>query len=251
MYLRENKFLISCPARSGSTMLLHLLRSNPQVMCHGEVFGRDGLGHIAGEYAAKRRDDDEVGARLQEYRERDPAAFLYDIVFDPQGRRVVGFKFKTDEAFDPQFADIQEIVRRDRDIRIVQLRRRNVLHQYISHEVVLHQTGVTWIGNEADRPEVEPFEVDVRHAVAYILDVLQREEDVARVYPEHRRFMVDYEDVVDPSHPVLEELQLFLGVDPVALSTPTRKILGSNDSLVRNVDDVRQALRLMGLEGRC
>src|SRR5690606_41108644 len=86
MYLRENKFLISCPARSGSTMLLHLLRSNPQVMCHGEVFGRDGLGHIAGEYDAKRRDDDEVGARLQEYRERDPAAFLYDIVFDPQGR---------------------------------------------------------------------------------------------------------------------------------------------------------------------
>jgi hypothetical protein len=172
-------------------------------------------------------------------------------VFDAQGRRVVGFKFKTDEAFDPQFADIQEIIRGDADIRIVQLRRRNILDQYISHQVVLHQTGVTWIGDEADRPVVEPFEVDVRHAVAYVLDVLQREEDIARAYPEHRRFVVDYEDVVDPAHPVLEALQQFLGVDPVALSTPTRKILANNEALVANVGNAREALRLMGLADRC
>jgi LPS sulfotransferase NodH len=251
MYLRDNKFVISCPARSGSTMLLHLLRSNPQVMCHGEVFGRDGLGHIAGDYAARRREDPAATGQLSAYRERSPAAFLYDIVFDAQGRRVVGFKFKTDEAFDERFADIQEIIRGDADIKIVQLRRRNVVDQFISHQVVLHQTGVTWIGDGDERPEVQPFDVDVREAVAYVLDVIQREEAVGRVYAGHRRILVDYEDVVDPAHPVRGELQAFLGIDPQALSTPTRKILKRNDALVRNVEDVRGALRLMGLGDRC
>ena len=251
MYLRDNKFIISCPARSGSTMLLHLLRSNPQVMCHCEVFGRDGLGHIAGEYAARRREDPEVGARLEAYREAYPARFLYDIVFDAQGRSVVGFKFKTDEAFDPRFADIQAIVREDADISIVQLRRRNILDQFISHQVVLNQTGVTLIGDEADRPEVQPFDVDVREAVAYVLDVLQREEDVARVYEGHRRILVDYEDVVDPGHPVRGAVQDFLGIERRELSTPTRKILARNDALVGNVEDARNALRLMGLGDRC
>ena len=251
MYLRDNKFIISCPARSGSTMLLHLLRSNPQVMCHGEVFGLDGLGHIAGDYAAKRRDDPDVTARLEAYRAAAPASFLYDIVFDAQGRGVVGFKFKTDEAFDPRFADIQDVVRNDSDIKILQLHRRNILDQYISHQVVLNQTGVTWIGDESERPEVQPFEVDVRQAVSYVLDVLQREEDVARVYEGHRRILVDYEDVVDPAHPVRGELQDFLGIERRELTTPTRKILERNEALVGNVEDARNALRLMGLGDRC
>ena len=251
MYLRDNKFIISCPARSGSTMLLHLLRSNPAIMCHGEVIGRDGIGHIAGAYAAKRKDDPEVTERLHAYRTRDPAAFLYDIVFDAQGREVVGFKFKTDEAFDARFADIQQVIRDDRDIKILQLRRRNILDQFISHQVVLHQTGVTWIGDDDQRPEVEPFDVDVREAVAYVLDVLQREAATAEAYPAHRRFLVDYEDVVAPAHTSLVEAQAFLGVEPRALSTPTRKILERTETLVGNVEQVREALRLMGLAERC
>lgn len=251
MYLRDNKFVISCPARSGSTMLLHLLRSNPQVMCHGEVFGRDGLGHIAGDYAARRRADPEATAQLTAYRERAPASFLYDIVFDGQGRRVVGFKFKTDEAFDERFADIQDIIRDDLDIKIVQLRRRNVLDQFISHQVVLNQTGVTWIGQGDERPRIESFRVDVREAVSYVLDVVRREEEVPRVYEGHRRMLVDYEDLVDPSHPVRGELQAFLDIEAQELTTPTRKIIDRNETLVENVEDVRAALRLMGLGERC
>ena len=128
---------------------------------------------------------------------------------------------------------------------------RNILDQHISHQVVLNQTGVTWIGDESERPEVQPFEVDVRQAVSYVLDVLQREEDVARVYEGHRRILVDYEDVVDPAHPVRGELQDFLGIERRELTTPTRKILERNEALVGNVEDARNALRLMGLADRC
>ena len=57
IHLRNTKFIISCPARSGSTMLLHLLRSNPASLCHGEVFGGERLGHVSGRYAVRRREE--------------------------------------------------------------------------------------------------------------------------------------------------------------------------------------------------
>src|SRR5438034_2920303 len=35
---RDNGFMITCPARSGSSMLVHLLRSLPEICSHDEVF---------------------------------------------------------------------------------------------------------------------------------------------------------------------------------------------------------------------
>lgn len=251
MHLRNNKFIINCAARSGSTMLVNLLRSNPQVLCHGEVIGADRIGHIAGTYGQARSQDSRVDETLAELRRADPVRFLYDVVFDAQGRKVVGFKFKTDEALDPRHADIATLIREDRDIKVVHLRRRNVLDQYISHQVVLHQTGMTLLKEGEDRPEVQPFEVDVRSAVEYVLDVLRREAESEHIYSGHRSFAVDYEDVSQDGHPSLEGLQAFLDVAPRDLTTPTRKILQRNDTLVTNIDDLREALRLMGLADRC
>lgn len=250
MHLRDDKFIVSCPARSGSTMLVHLLRSNPAVICHGEVFGGDRIGNLAGTYGPLRRAHPELDESLMAFRQARPETFLYDVVFNPQGRKAVGFKFKTDEAFDPAYRDIQDLVLADRDIKVIHLSRRNLLDQYVSHEVVLRQTGVTLLREGEERPEVEPFDVDIRQAVAYILDVLDREEQALDAYRGHRAIRVSYDDLVQADHPVHGELQAFLGIPHKPLSTPTRKILASNASLVRNLDDVRNVLRLMGLQDR-
>jgi hypothetical protein len=47
------------------------------------------------------------------------------------------------------------------------------------------------------------------------------------------------------------ELQAFLDIEPQELTTPTRTIIDRNETLVENVEDVRAALRLMGLGERC
>lgn len=248
--LRNNKFIISCPARSGSTMLLHLLRSNRAVLCHGEVFGGERLGHLAGSYAVRRKGDAAFDDRLHALFEADPKRFLYDIVFDGQGRSVSGFKFKTDEAFGEQCRDIQEMISADSDIKVVQLRRRNLLDQYISHQVVLKQTGVTLVMSGQERPSVEPFLVDVRDAVLYFIDVLEREAKVATAYAHHRRLTVDYEDLAQDGHPVREALQKFLGVPVQPLTTTTRKIIERNAGLVRNLDEVHHVLAVMGFGDR-
>lgn len=249
-HLRNTKFIISCPARSGSTMLLHLLRSNPAVLCHGEVFGGQRLGHVAGAYAVRRRKEEGVDEALHALARDDAKRFLYDIVFDAQGKAVCGFKFKTDEAFSEKCRHIQDMIRADTDIKVLQLRRRNILAQFISHQVVLKQTGVTLVMKEEDRPRVAPFQVDVREAVDYFEDVMAREARVATEYPEHRRLLVDYEDLVQEGHPVREAIQHFLGVPVGTLSTGTKKILKGNESLLENVGAVVEALRERGFGAR-
>lgn len=250
IHLRNTKFIISCPARSGSTMLLHLLRSNPAILCHGEVFGGERLGHVSGRYAVRRREEEGFEQALHALSRSDPKRFLYDIVFDPQGKKTCGFKFKTDESFSEGCSHIQEMIRADTDIKVLQLRRRNVLAQFISHQVVLKQTGVTLVMKEEDRPRVEPFRVDVEEALDYFRDVLGREARVAEEYPDHRRLLVDYEDLVQDGHPVREAIQRFLGVPVGALSTGTKKILKRNETLLENIDEVVGAIQAQGLGER-
>ena len=49
------RFIISCPARSGSTMLNVLLASHADILCHGEALvGDETVGFLGGEFAEKR-----------------------------------------------------------------------------------------------------------------------------------------------------------------------------------------------------
>src|SRR5207249_6431079 len=52
-----NGFMITCPARSGSSMLVHLLRSHPEICAHDEVFSPDKVRGLSGKYLQKSRED--------------------------------------------------------------------------------------------------------------------------------------------------------------------------------------------------
>ena len=231
-------------------MLVHLLRSNPHVLCHGEVFGATAVGQVCGVYAARRKADRKYDALFWKYRTQRLEAFLYDVVFDTQNRRVAGFKFKTDEAFAPEYKDVFDLIHRDTDIKIIHLRRRNLLDQYVSHQVVLNQTGVMLVTDGDALPQVSPFAIDVSHLLAYVSDVLGRERLARELYANHRQAVVNYEDMIQENHPVRDRLQVFLGLHPVPLATRTRKIIERNSDLVLNMDEVVEALTRHGFEDR-
>jgi hypothetical protein len=240
-HLRDDKFVISCAARSGSTMLVMLLHSHPDILCHSEVLESDGIGYVAGRYGRLRTQDPTVSDALQRYRVERPEAFLYDVVFNADGRKAVGFKLKTDEAFgsDPRFTGIHQLILMDRDIKIVRLRRRDLVAQYISH-MVARQTGVLLVRGDEPRPAVQPFHVDPRKALDYVIDVRRRDRLATEAYAGHRSMTVFYEDVARDAHPARQELLAFLGVPPVALTSTTTKIVPDLEGVVLNIDEVRR-----------
>lgn len=240
MHLRDDKFMVSCAARSGSTMLCSLIRSHPQAICHGEVLAQE-QPPVSGIYGRKLKGDPEFGRHVRQYRNEQPQRFLYDIVFDPQGHRCVGFKFKTDEAFQPRFKAIREVISADKDIKIIHLIRRNLIDQYVSHRVV-EQTGLTFLRPSDDRPQLVPFRVDIDHFIAYVTDLKERQQAAHDLYRDHRSLVLAYEDIVAPQSSALDDLQAFLGIDRRPLSTPLLKIIGNNSEMVLNLKEVRAAL---------
>jgi LPS sulfotransferase NodH len=242
-HLRDDKFVISCAARSGSTMLVMLLHSHPDILCHSEVFEAEKLGYIAGRYRRLRTHDPTVSSALQGYRVERPEAFLYDVVFNADGHRAVGFKFKTDEAFgsDPRFTVINQLILKDHDIKIIRLHRRDLVAQYVSH-VVTRQTGVLLLRGDEPRPAIKPFEVDPRKALDHVLDVRRRDQMATDAYAQHRSVSVFYEDLVLDNDPARNDLLAFLGVPSAPLSFSTTKILPSLDDLVLNIAEVRRVV---------
>ena len=196
---------------------------------------------VFGAYAKKRKTSPEYDSLLRNYRDREPQRFLYDIVFDAQGRRCVGFKLKTDEVFLPAYRTVRDLVAADTDIKIVHLVRRSLIDQYVSHRVV-EATGVLFLRPDEERPEVQPFTVDIEHFSAFVADVCNRQRAAHDLYRAHRSFTIAYEDIVAPGSRALDDLQAFLELDTRPLSASTHKILGNNRELVVNLDRVESAL---------
>ena len=250
MHLRDSKFIINCAARTGSTFLVHLLRSNPKILCHGEVIALDRVGALVGTYGRKRREIEGFEQALHDKMLARPTEFIYDNIFDSQGHRVVGFKYKTDESLNSAYKPYTDIIAGDEEIKVIHLRRRNLLDQYISHQVVLHQTGVTMITSDDEKPEIQPFEADITHAINYLRDVVDREQRSIDLYTKHRCFFADYENLLPESSNDRLDLQRFLDVGVQALTTSTKKIITDNRGLLTNLDQVLEALIAAGFEQR-
>lgn len=256
IYLRDSKFIISSGARTGSTLLLSLLRSHPDIIVHGEALTSlatdDAPGMIWGTYRKMRGGDENVAyveALKTEMRAR-PERFIQSILFDTQDRKIAGFKFKLEEAFDPNYDDYARILQEDRDIKVIHLSRKDLLDQFISHQVVLKQTGVTLIHDEKNRPAVRPFRADVTEAVSYCQAVVDRELRALRHYGDHRSISVTYEEIAEDDSARLGDILDFLGVPRVPLTTPTKKIIKDSRALLLNLDEVLPALDRAGLGER-
>src|SRR6266478_1411251 len=112
---RDNIYMITCAARTGSTMLVRLLRSHPEICSHDEILTSDTTGGITGTYLTKWGEEPDFIERLSAERDRDPIKFLYKIVLDLQGKKAVCFKLKHDELVLPEYKALRDEIAADFD----------------------------------------------------------------------------------------------------------------------------------------
>jgi LPS sulfotransferase NodH len=238
---RDNIYVITCAARTGSTMLVHLLRSHPDICSHDEVFSSPGtLGGMTGTYLTKRRAEPDFVDRLSAERDRDPIKFLYKIVLDLQGKKAVCFKLKHDELVLPEYKVLRDEIVNDRDFRIIHLRRENLLRRYLSHYIANRVTGVTWVVRSQTIPEVQPVVLNPYDCQKDFETVLGREKEFAELFAEHSGFSISYEEMIAPDAQKIQSLLDFIGVSRRELTTTTRK-LGRDDlrQVIANFEELR------------
>jgi len=151
--------------------------------------------------------------------------------------KACGFKFKTDEFYDFNFIEIAEYIKTNPDILIIHLRRRNIINQYISHQLVLRDKAKTNYKIGEDIPEIQPFKVNVNHLVEYIDNVINRDMQIKTDLHTHSIFNISYDDVCSQNE-VFLQLQTFLGVESKKLKVQTKRIIDNHEMLVLNKKEV-------------
>lgn len=237
--MRNDMYMITCSARTGSSLLETSLMSHPDVMGHGEIYAIDKIGALRGHFTDLVLDEAQ-NAALTTWRDRHQTAFLYKYVYDAQGRKMVGHKLKHEELMLPKFAETREAVRRDTDIRIIHLRRNNLFERFVSHWLATRVTGVTEIHSEEARPELNRVSLPVREAHINFDRTSARYNFFAKMFRHHRVFEVAYEDLAGTRREeTLAQIQTFLGLEPHVLESRLKKVVNKDyRQLVENYDEL-------------
>ena len=237
--------MIACAARTGSTMLVRTLRSHPGLVMHGEVWGERMVG-LDGPLARECEADPAAFAALERARFEHPEACMQRFL-DAHAAQAVGFKLKFDELVRPEWSGIRELVETDADLRIVFLHRRDLLRRYLSHQVVLRQTGVTHVPVGGVLPAVAPFAVDIEDCLRDIAETRRRRREFEAAFAAHASLHVAYEDLAADPQVQCDRVFAFLGLAPAPVQVATERIVRMPpEALVLNYGELRAALEAAG-----
>lgn len=228
------RFLLTCPARTGSTMLISYLQSHPQICAHGEVLAPDGPLDF---YGVNYRMDPPLEGVLMRIRDRDPVAFLHDFVWQAGDRRAAGFKGKYEELLHTRWAPVLEALQGDTEVLVIHLAREDLLARYLSQRLAQARGFYNLRGGQA--PAALRVRLEPRECEEDFTRTQRRRERFRRLLAGHRVLEVTYEDLVASPEEVLGRVQEFLGVEPRELTTPTRRLNpGSPRDSIENYDDL-------------
>lgn len=134
------RFVVIGSPRTGSSHLVHLLGSHPDILCNGNVFHPQSVFVFRPKEALTAQ----AKSELLQLRETDPDALLERVFSASFGRAHVGIKI-----FQGQNDRILDRVIHDHDVRKIVLFRRNVLARYAS--VLAAKSSGDWGGKASGR----------------------------------------------------------------------------------------------------
>ncbi len=214
------RFVILCLGRTGSTHLVSLLDSHPQIRCFGELFTHH-EGTLDEAYVTSSQSDP------QDY---------VDHLTAPLTESAVGFKLPLSSIrAHPDALGLLE----PRDLRMVRLCRLNLLALFVSRRL-LASTRVpqSTRGDYGDATVV----LDPKQCLAVFRRTEEHERYLDEIAAGKPVFRITYEELVTGRR--LAEIQRFLGVEPAALRSPFNRIRSRPlAETIENWSEVEDALR--------
>jgi hypothetical protein len=244
------RFVVTGDARTGSTLLVQALNSSPSIRCFAEIFNVD-VDFVP--FGVEGYDN--FDRRSRELRDRDGVAFLANRIFceHPAGVRAVGFKLLYGQG--GRSPGVREALVADEDIRVIHLRRRNVLRLLASRKIA-RKTNV-WVDTQRglfDRTRVRnatkhplrtigrvPKHVarwrrrQVLEPAAKSISVSPEELDVfatrhetraaryTELFARHPVLTLWFEDLEQSRSAALQDVQSFLGLETAELTVTARR----------------------------
>lgn len=234
------KVIIVTSQRSGSTFLYRSLNSHPQVTCEGELLigGMIELPQIL----ADRR----LPAKIYRYvraRAWNPVGILNDFL----GRSdspVVGFKAMYNHL---KSAKVIDFLRTHSDIRIIHLRRDNLLKQYVSKATLGKKRERRWQPHSTTKLAPVSTRISPDAAIAAMEQTLKQFEAFERLLSGHQKIELVYEEMIDGGSLSASALSAICGLLDIEKRPMVCDYVKTNPNdlelIVENYAEVVKALR--------
>jgi LPS sulfotransferase NodH len=210
------RFVIVGTERSGSNFLRGLLNAHPDVVALGEIFREHGA--IGWDIRGYPR-----SGKTLAMIEAHPVAFLKQTLFRryPSHLEAVGFKLFYHHARDEAWRSVWNYLQTDREIRIIHLKRRNMLKAYLSR-CMADRTG-KWVHTHGGEGPAVSISLDYEDCLEAFERTRHHEEACDTFFSGHDALALTYEDMADDYTAQFKRVQAFLGLDPRAVKPATFK----------------------------
>ncbi|NPD47862.1 sulfotransferase [Lentimicrobium sp. S6] len=195
--MKKKNFVIIAHPRSGSNLLVSLLRSHPEINCKGELFNRINLV--------------ECDKLFQDYQRID------SVLIKTKGFKMP-FSFRSSNK-----NNIWEKVKSDESFKIIHLSRSNLLRAYVSMKIASKTK--SWFGNKDNNKSVVDKQciLDAQECVSWINNTTRRQKKIEYDFRYHHSYALTYENLMLNKN-TIKDLLHFLDVDThVDLSTKLEK----------------------------
>ena len=249
---------IVASARSGSTWLVSLLDSHPAIRFEGELFNlehapRAAISDPAGYLAAHLERPGQhriAGCKILYHQGR--LAYLNDFLAEMGSGRTASVDWRSvfpnrpvtlDQV--PALPRAWEAIRDQGRTRIIHLRRRNLLRQHLSHQMLMKASRAGWQARAPARPRRMIVSTD--RMLASFGDTVRAGGEVACFFAGNPTLDVFYEDLSDDPRGHCERILGFLAVRRMPLRFDQRpRARPRLRQVIENYDEVAAAL---GREG--
>ena len=191
-------YVIVAQPRSGSTLLAHALDAHDSIICHDEIFSEHWVNgyRATGENAGS---ESELARKLLAERTEDPEKFLFDRVFVENGK-VNGFKVVYSDLMSGTDSAkfLRNFINQSR-IKVIHLRRSNMLRCYISVER-MRKLGVVHSNNS--KSSDKKLTIDPERFINFLISQDNNSDFVSRMMnvvaqPRYEQLMQGYNICLD------------------------------------------------------
>jgi LPS sulfotransferase NodH len=233
------KAIILTTQRTGSTFLVESLKSHPEVFCRGELLA-GGHVRIPGLIYKSR-------LATKAYRYLTSGAvfptWMMERYFASSDRPVMAFKAMYNQIRPPW---TRRYLREHTEIRILHLRRHNLLKQYVSHQLIHVKRDDHWDPHTTEPVKPASIVISADAALRY-LRRLRAEYDLhERMFARHARLQLSYEGMIDGNAlaaGVARDICDFLGIAHRPMRSSLVKMNPERlDQMITNYDEVARAI---------
>jgi LPS sulfotransferase NodH len=233
------KAIILTTQRTGSTFLVENLRSHPDVHCLGEMLAG---GHVRipglvyrSRYATKAYRYLTSGAVF-------PTRMM-DRYFARDDWPVMAFKAMYNQISPPWTL---RYLRDHTEIRVLHLRRHNLLKQYVSHALIHVKRDDHWDPHTTEPVKAASIKISAEYALAYMRRLRAQHERHEKMFERHLRLQLGYETMIDRDRleaGIARQVCDFLGIAQHPMHSKLVKMNPENlREMITNYDEVARVI---------